>query len=291
LVAGTLLAVGTLAAPAQGARYYPVLDDFVAPDAAQTGDANACDEVDHLAIGGGFASFALYEDGVYLNSSRHGTVGDTSNLSAWTVYADNYTGGSPSNSPTTAAMCDRKGDLADYEYRTSPGNTIGDGVQAGYNASCKNDETVVGGGGVSSGFYADETYLSSSAPFDGGDKGRVPDDGWRAVLNDDEGGNPSSFVDVHATCDSKHKPSDFAYVSRSRKVPDGTQRAESASCGGRQIVGGGVTSKSNYSHGLYISASVPAEGMGEERWTASVDNYDTPDDEARKMVVTAICLK
>jgi hypothetical protein len=291
LVAGTLLAVGAMAAPAQAARYYAPFDLFEAPDATQTGQDQYCDD-DDLAIGGGIDGAGGYGELIYLNSSRPGTLGDPGNRSYWTVYVDNFAGGNPSLTPRAYTMCDRKGELGDYEYRVASGANVGDGVQAGVTTSCKENEAVVGGGGVSSGFYPDETYLATSAPVDDDDPGKIPDDGWKAVLNDDEGGSPTSAVDGHGICDKEHRPADFDYISRTRKVPDATQKSLSAPCGKRPIVGGGVASKSRYEHGLYINSSFPAEEMtGNSRWIGRVANYDTPDDKARKMVVTAICLK
>src|SRR5687767_4318842 len=47
-------------------------------------------------------------------------------------------------------------------------------------AKCPGKTHVVGGGGESGGGFG-ETFMSSSFPFDGGDRDSKPDDGWKVT--------------------------------------------------------------------------------------------------------------
>ena len=192
------------------------------------------------------------------------------------MLCDNHPGG-PEPVPASAAT----------------GISVVDDTQAGATAKCKAEEAVVGGGGRSSGFYADETYIATSAPVDGPDGDRVPDDGWRAGAQQRRGrGRRATALDVYADLrPPRTTRAIFEYVRETRKVPDGTQRARTASCGQRERAGGGVESHSGYEHGLYINSCFP-NFLGSRRqrlWVGTVDNYDTPDDKARKITTTAIC--
>ena len=280
-----LAAAAALAAPAS-ASYYGPSSVFNAPDATQSPGDEVCDGGD-AAIGGGVDGNGDYDEGVYLNTSRPYLLDGTT--PGWTIWVDNYAGGTGTRTPQAYVMCDDNPKPNQYTIRTHQ-ISVADNTQDEAFAPCQAGETVVGGGGRSSGFYADETYLATSAPYDGQDGDKVPDDGWRAVLNNDEGGAASNTLDVFAICDSKHNKRFFEYVRKTRKVPDGTQKTRVASCGKRKRAGGGVESHSAYKHGLYINSSFPNTlGSGERLWIGTVDNYDTPDDKARKITTTAIC--
>ena len=54
-------------------------------------------------------------------------------------------------------------------------------------ARCPRARHVSGGGGALSGPIADG-HLAASTPVDGGDRDRVPDDGWRVTAHNDAGG-------------------------------------------------------------------------------------------------------
>jgi hypothetical protein len=275
------------AAPAHAGYYHPS-QPFTANDATQTGADQECDG-DDVAIGGGVSGGGDYADAVLLNTSRRGTLGSAGSRTAWTAYVDNYTGGGPSVDSRVYAMCDSTGKPKDYAIRSSPANIeVPDGTQDGGVVKCDRGQAVVGGGAISTGFYADETYVVSNGPADTGDRDKVRDDGWRAVLNNDAGGSTSNSLLVFAVCDKRHNASSFRYVTRTHKVADGTQEAKITSCNDRPVVGGGVESKARYTHGLYINSSFP-NSAGERFWTGTVTNYDTPDDRARKVAVTAIC--
>jgi hypothetical protein len=289
LVAACCAATVLTPAAEAEAGYYNPFNSFSAPDNAQTGATQACDAGD-IAIGGGMASGGGgYADGIYLNTSRPEPVTNPMGDS-WTIYVDNYLGGA-ATMPRVYAMCDSKGKPADYTLRGGGDFDVADGTQSGGVAKCESGEVVVGGGGRSlDGFYADEIYLAMNAPWDGKDKDHVPDDGWKAVENNDEGGALVNHLHVYAVCDEKHGRSDFEYVKETARVKDSTLKNAFASCGKRPNVGGGVAASAKYEHGLYIGQSFPnVLGSGKRFWVGSVHNYDTPDDETRKFTVWAIC--
>lgn len=289
--AGIGLAVVVLVAlalvPASAsAAYYANDVSWSLTDGTQGSQSAECDNED-IAIGGGILSGGFYDDNTYLNTSRPSP--ETNPISdTWLVYADNYTGSSGSVEMSTYVMCDSKGKASDYRIRTD-GAVVGDATLQRAVARCQQGETVVGGGGRSSGFYADETYLASSTPWDGPDGDRAPDDGWQAAINDDEAGAVQGSMDVFAICDRRHGSGDFTYPKDTAKVDDADQALASAKCGGKQLVGGGVRSSGGYAHGLYINSTYPL--AGDEKWSAWVDNYDTPDDKTKRITATAICRK
>ena len=286
---GLALALGALvlAAPALGGYHYEI-ETFTANDAAQTGEEATCGS--GVAIGGGVSAVSPYAEGVYVNTSRPGTLGGSVNKNGWTIYVDNYVGGTGARTPRVYAVCDDNAEDSDYRIRQEA-FTVPDNAEGGKAAKCRQGEFAVGGGATTSGFYPDEQYLSTSAPFDGPDPDKRPGDGWRAEINNDEDGAGDEVAGVvYALCDRKHDPSDFRYVRKTRKVPDGEQKFRLVSCKGSEtLVGGGVRSRSAYEHGLYINTSFPNSAVSPSLWSAAVDNYDTPDDKARKITTTAIC--
>ena len=282
-----------VAAPLEArAEYYTPFNAFAAGDNAQHGNTVQCDAGD-IAIGGGVAvPEATYADGVYLNTSRSDPVLNPMG-GGWTIYVDNYLGGDPANNPRAYAVCDSKGKPANYFLR-SEGMALGDGTQNGGVAACEPGEVAVGGGGRSlDGVYTDENYQLISTPWDDPtENGSDRDDGWQVEFANDEGGAAANTVSVYVVCDKKHKASGFEWVKEKSKVKDGDLETAAAKCGKRPLVGGGVYGSGRYEHGLYIGQSFPRSLAGSRKaWTASVHNYETPDDDTRKFTVWAICKK
>ena len=281
-----LAAAAVFAAPASAGYYYPS-HSFAAPDVEQTSADQGCDEAGHEPIGGGASGFDGYTEGLHFNTSRPYLFDGTT--PGWTVWVDNYPGGGLSPSPTVYVVCDDNPKPDQYTIRQTQ-VTVDDDTSRGATAKCRANETVVGGGGRSNGFYTDQTYLATSAPADGKDGDKAPDDGWRAVLSNDEGGAGSNTLDVFAICDARHGKRFFTYVRETRGIPDGTQKTEPAFCGERELIGGGVESHSPHAAGLYIAGTHPFTLGGQgDVWFGVVVNYDTPDDELRKITTTAIC--
>ena len=279
----TAAVIAAMALPATAPAYTRYSQNFAVADGTQAGNDLPC-PVGDVMSGGGFG--ATYADGIYLNTSRPGLLGDET-AAAWTTWQDNYFGGSAVDA-YTVLICDEDAESPfDYLTQVAGPVQVPDGKQKGGRILCGSGPAV-GGGGSSSGFFGDETYLATSAPIDDGDANRKRDDGWRVVLNNDEGGAASNTVTPFVICDDIHPSSTYRTVTASAKVPDGKQRSTSAECpGDTELVGGGVESAAAYKHGLYITTSRWAG----DSWEGSVDNYATPDGETRKISVTATCAR
>ena len=66
--------------------------------AAQAAGEQACDQAAHAPIGGGMASGGSgYDEGIYLNTSRPYLLDSTT--PGWTIWVDNYAGGTGSADP------------------------------------------------------------------------------------------------------------------------------------------------------------------------------------------------
>ena len=144
----------------------------------------------------------------------------------------------------------------------------------------------MGGAAYNQGGYADESYVSSTGPVDLGDQDKIPDDGWRAEVNNDEDASGDTLqIRAHAFCDTKHN--NVSYRSKTTKLSDGELDGAIVKCGqDGLLIGGGVLSHSDYSHGLYVSDTFK-DGSA---WESRVANWPTPDGAQRKTTTTAICL-
>lgn len=70
-------------------------------------------------------------------------------------------------------------------------------------AKCRSGEAVINGGFASTlspVAFAEATWATSTRPFDSGDDGKVPEDGWQVKLQND--GEEASRLNVHALCAS-----------------------------------------------------------------------------------------
>ncbi len=269
-------------APAQGAIYFNTQGFAVADGTQGTGTAT-CDDNSDEVIGAGIYSNPGLQDFIYLN----GLTPYTSNPDGARVYADNYAGGEPNETPLAVVACDSAARPADYRH-VDELLEVPDATERGTTAKCRSGESVVGGGSSNSGGFSDEAIVSSTGPVDLGDPDKVPDDGWRGEVNNDEDGGAATLgATTYAICDSKH--GDVRYRSLSRNVHDGQIVSKDVHCKGRErVIGGGVVSHSAYRHGLYVTDSFNI--AGDDGWVAHVDNWPTPDGKTRRFTVTAICL-
>ena len=182
----------------------------------------ACD--DGVSVSGGAYNDASYADGVYLTemlpfnpfASRH---------RSWTVGADNYPGGAPSNTFSVQVICDLQNGWNDYDrIERQNGLKVPDDKLGGATVKCPAGHPVVGGGYDEDGFFDEEAYLSMSAPVDGKDADKVPDDGWRFEVNNDEdvGGKVVKGT-VTAICDKRRPSSAYHYRADQKNVQDASQ--------------------------------------------------------------------
>ena len=253
---------------------------FAVPDGTQGGTVVGCSG--GQALGTGYGSFANESDYLYLNSLY---IADAA-PDELNVYADNYTGGAPEVSAIGQLICDNSAGPGTYRLRQSGLEDVPDDSEGAATARCEGGESVVGGAAYNQGGYADESYVSSTGPVDLGDPDKIPDDGWRAEVNNDEDASGDTLqIRAHAFCDTKHN--NVSYRSKTTKLGDGELDGAIVRCSDdAKLIGGGVLSRSNYAHGLYVSDTFK-DGSA---WESRVANWPTPDGKQRKTTTTAICL-
>jgi len=83
-----------------------------------------------------------------------------------------------------------------FNYRSETASLPGN-AQTLIRANCPNSKSVTGGGVFSSALFGD-TAVNSSNPFDDGDAGSTPDDGWLAYVDNYSGTTASGTV--YAIC-------------------------------------------------------------------------------------------
>jgi hypothetical protein len=158
--------------------------------------------------------------------------------------------------------------------------TVHDGNDNSKDAMCPHGSSVVGGGAYLYGSGV-SVEIARSAPIDGGDPGSTPDDGWTATGYQGTGSKQDLYT--YAICS---KSGSYKYVSRSKKVPDGTEQGQDANCpNGTKPTGGGVNLTGNDSHGdVEVATSAPLDTH--DGWTGYANN-DTG--KKQTMTTTAIC--
>ena len=288
------------AAPAYAGLGYPaVMKEMTVDDNSQAIEEVRC-PTGYLAISGGTYNGATIQQQVWLKSSRPGNPGDPSDQEAWTVGVQNVFGGVTSAAPAEAwAICapgppdpptrgaGGSAGVGGYKVRAKTDVPVPNLTQVTKLTKCRNDEAVVGGGANVGGDIAESVQLSSSAPLDDGDRDSRPD-GWYVAAEGAGKDSPPTTMDTYVVCDRERGPKKYRYVADSHQVEDGAQGEGIAICDiAEPRVGGGVLSKSNFSHALRINTTYPSGNA----WDTVVDNVDTPDDKARKITATAICLK
>ena len=187
---------------------------------------------DGVSVSGGMLNNANYADGVYITEMLPLNPFEARHRS-WTVGADNYPGGDPSNNVAVQAICDLQNGWNDYN-RIERDNAIKvpDDRLGGGTVMCPAGNPVVGGAYDESGFFDEEAYVSTSAPVDGNDPDKIPDDGWRVEVYNDEDGTDGKTVKGTMTvnCDKRRGTSAIRYTSDQKNVPDASQGILSLGC-------------------------------------------------------------
>ena len=280
-----VLAVGSTEARA-GFSYGE--EEFSAPDSAQTFNSMDCgSDLDAIAIGAGYRSFSQNADFIYLSA----LYPQNDPPFTWGTYTDNFTGGQATNHPEETIVCDNDPGPGQYKQRSSGSVTVPDATQKSATASCKKREIVVGGGVYNGSLYADETEVSASGPVDDNDRKRIPEDGWRAAVNNDEGGSATESIIAYAICDRNRTLKKVRYRRDTEVLVDGQLGSLEVGCRADEtLLGGGLRSDSKYQHGVYVVYTAPPNNVPGESWVGGLHNSPTPDAKSRKLTVTAICL-
>ena len=135
-------------------------------------------------LGTGYGTYGTASDFVFLNTFN--LVDDEAEVN---VYAINNPGGAPSVQSLGQMVCDDNAGPGVYRLRHTGLKELADASEGEATARCRNGESVVGGAAYNQGVYADEAYVTSSGPVDLGDADKLPDDGWRAEVNNNADGS------------------------------------------------------------------------------------------------------
>jgi hypothetical protein len=170
----------------------------------------------------------------------------------------------------------------------TPLNTPTTGV-----ARCPRHARVIGGGVGNDFQYPGKAYVARTQPLDGGDRDRLPDDGWKGTMVRYDTTGPSTEFKVVALCiresnyadglkyrSREEFPTEEAFEVAVAPCPDGT-----STVGG----GGGIRPESNSRFGASVPWDLDGEGdfTPDNGWAAGITSF-TP---RQNPVVTsyAIC--
>jgi hypothetical protein len=142
--------------------------DYFPINAGQVGTGVAICGAGEEVVGGGEAPPVGYGDARVIESSSESST-------SWRFTWRNTDDGS--HSFDVHATCKQGWDLR----RAVATEKLKARKLGGATAACRRHEHVVGGGAAVT--SDDVAYLTASRPLDDGDKGKAPDDGWRAVLD------------------------------------------------------------------------------------------------------------
>lgn len=139
-------------------------------------------------------------------------------------------------------------------------------------APCASNEHVTGGGGDWDAPYG-EGRMSESAPYDDGDDGSVPDDGW--LVSFDNFSLTTYTVTAYAHC--ARNLGGLNYVKERSKATASSRLSESVKCPkGQKVIGGGLEANSNGFAAL-ITSRHSITSNDDRVWDTAVDNDDTID--------------
>jgi hypothetical protein len=145
-------------------------------------------------------------------------------------------------------------------------------------AKCPGKQRVLGGGETNDlSAFDDRVALTETFPFDGGDRGRKPDDGWTVSVDLD--GTVPVGLTAHAICAKGTAARKLRYRSNAESV-DGGQEAVEASCPKRaRVVSGGLGSTDPELG--WVASTAPADGSdrngsADDGWEGTIDDYDGP---------------
>ena len=155
-------------------------------------------------------------------------------------------------------------------YEAGPGSTIT------VKSDCPGRTRVLSGGASSFGGFGD-SYISSSYPYDDGDRDKSPDDGWKTKISAFD-----SFVDInaYAAC-AKLKPT---YRDRRYEIaPMTSSTDEAVPCpDGDVIVHGGFKGPTSVRPG----STFPFDGGTDDAWGLRPENVSGED---QKITGFAVC--
>jgi hypothetical protein len=288
---GAVLAAVALPGSAT-ANYETVSEGFVVPDSSLGQNDVQCSGGGDIAISGGLENGGPISESMWMDSSRPGSLANPTDAGSWTGRYHDIDDFSEATPPATVrAVCDVDG-AGDYRIRRTEDVKLKPIRQVKYLKKCRDGEAVVGGG-LELNDPAVDAFPTTSTPRDDRDRDRRPD-GWYVVVDTQHLDTAQARMDVYAVCDRTRSAKRYRYKTSTAQVPDGLQAETGASCPvlpeEEPRVGGGIAARTKLKHQLRINSSYPESGGG-GAWFGFVDNVDTPDNESRAIIATAICLK
>jgi len=175
------------------------------------------------------------------------------------------------------------GTFGGYTYVSD--STVIPGPSAGtIEATCPAGTHAIGGGG-DDGRFGFDANIHTSAPYDGADAGRAPDDGWR--LRSATTATGPGTIEVFVIC----QPEVPSYATKSVKVAAGQGDTAKADCeAGLHVAAGGVSAGGGIAS-VIIGATAPfddadANTTSDDGWRTKAGNVGN---EARNVTAYAIC--
>ena len=175
------------------------------------------------------------------------------------------------------------GAASSIRYRVGLPTTIPDHGQTSLQVACPKGTHVLSGGQIVD-IDPGTAVLVSSAPFDGADRDRAPDDGWRSSVKSFA---PGATMTVTAIC-GRSEP---RYVSRSIQLGGLVVNTGRAACPrGTRAIGGGMRIPVGFGAGGSLWESGPFDGndvgsLPDDGWEAK----GVVENKATKATITAIC--
>jgi hypothetical protein len=154
------------------------------------------------------------------------------------------------------------------------------GNQTATVARCPAGRVALGGGVSTTGGTMDDE-MATTAPFDGRDRNRRPEDGWIGEIN--TGSQPQTMT-TYAVCAPF---SGISYPAKMRSVQPGTRRGAEVACReGHALLGGGVRTAGDSTR-LVVAESTPPE-LPAVRWRSAVNNGLGKE---RRFTTFAVCMR
>jgi hypothetical protein len=212
-------------------------------------------------LGGGFSitNAAVGEAWAVTSRPFDGKDGNT-RPEAWQVAVDNVTA-ETDITYSEAAACGEVGGV-NYSHLRRPSLA---GKRVAVKVECPTRQHVLGGGGAGSGPFGSQRLVATS-PFDSGDDGHVPDDGWRVVV--DNTSVDDHKATVYAIC---ARLGGLSYVSRGGEALAGARGSKTVSCPKDKVtLGGGVSPQGGgFGKQRLMRSAFDFPGA---TWSAQVDN-------------------
>jgi hypothetical protein len=132
--------------------------------------------------------------------------------------------------------------------------------------ACPDDRHVLSGGALASGPFRSQRMVAS-APYDSGDAGNKPDDGWKASV--DNLRRKRRKMKVYAICTSSEG---LSYVSTPFTAMAAARSHVEPPCADEFVIGGGVTHGIAYRKATLVASRVPTPWPTTMKWVIEVDN-------------------